>query len=173
MCEIVWKYHQWISQFKYIPFDTQDIHIRAKMAESQICEKWWKLSEILWRLMWNCVKVSPMNCSAQIQAFWYQACWNWPKMAEIGQIAWNCVKACVKLCESITNEFLGSSTCFLIRNMLKWPKNGWNSPNSVKIVWNCVNTHMKFFESITNEFLSLSTCILIPNMLKLAQKWLK
>ena len=46
------------------------------------------------------------------------------KMAELAQIAWklreivwNCVNTRVKLFESITNEFLSSSTCILIPNM--------------------------------------------------------
>ena len=49
-----------------------------------------------------------------------------PKMAEIAkiawklrEIAWNCVNTRVKFFESITNEFLSSSTCILIPNMLK------------------------------------------------------
>ena len=75
--EIFWKYYQWISQLKYMHFDTEHVEIGPKMAE--IAKIAWKVCEIMW----------------------------------------NCVNTCVKMCESITYEFLSSSTYFFITNMLK------------------------------------------------------
>ena len=129
--EIVWKYHQWISQLEYMHFDTQHVEIDPKMAE--VAKIAWNYVKIALNCIRECLKVSPLNFSAQVHAFWYPTCWN-------------------------------------------WPKNGWNSPNCVKIAWNCVKLRehaREIFESITNEFFSSSTCILIPFMLKLAKKWLK
>ena len=67
--------------------------------------------------------VSPMNFSAWVLGLCYSTGWNLPKNGwnspNCMKFAWNCMKRCVKLRESITDKFLGSSTCFLIPNMLK------------------------------------------------------
>ena len=79
------------------------------------------------------LSVPPMIFSDQVYAFDTKHVEFGPKMAEIAQIAWklreiawNCVNTRVKFFESITNEFLSSSTCILIPNMLnlaqKWLK---------------------------------------------------
>ena len=46
--EIAWMYHLWISQLKYMLFDTQHVEIGPKMAE--IAQIAWKLCEICMKL---------------------------------------------------------------------------------------------------------------------------
>ena len=86
-------------------FETQHVEIGQKMAEK--AEIGWNCVKIAWNWMRVCVKVSSLNFSAWVHAFWYPTCWNWPKIDEIARIAWscmriawNCMKECVKLCEN-------------------------------------------------------------------------
>ena len=80
-----------------------------------------------------------------------------PQMAEIAKIAWNCMNECIKVHDSIT---------ILTHKGWNWPKNGWNSPNCLKLcetawklhkiawgsVWMCVKLFPLNFSAGVHAF---------------------
>ena len=138
------QYHHQICQLEYMLFDTKHVEIGPKMAE--IVQIAWKLREICVKLHEE-VREIAWKYHRQISRLEYmlfdtQHVEIGPKMAEIAQIAWklreiawrgawNCVNVSLMDFSAWVHAFW-YATCW------NWPKNGWNSPNCVKIAWNCV-----------------------------------
>ena len=58
-----WMYHQWISQLKYMHFDSQYVEIGPKIAE--IAKIAWNCMKIDWRSVWKCVKLRIQHALAE------------------------------------------------------------------------------------------------------------
>ena len=65
-----------------------------------------------------------------------------PKMAEIAKIAWKLHEIAWtpawNFLKVLPMNFSARVHAFWYPTCWNWPKNGWNSPNCVKIAWNCV-----------------------------------
>ena len=122
----------------------------------------WRVCESVCRSAWKFVEISP----AHVHALRHQTHWNWTKIGQDGQSVWKvceeCVRVCAGVCETITNEFPSSCTCFQTSNMLKldrnWPKYPKVCEKCVKSVWKCVKGSVKACGNVINRFPSLCTC---------------
>ena len=132
LCEIPWRHASTCVNFSaQVPgFNTQHVDIGPKIAK--IAQIVWNFSiicvnlcEIAWGSAWNCVKVSPMNFSAWVHAFWYNMLKFAKKIAEIALIAW-------KLFENICEILWNLEYSMLLPMFVEWylwlskgTENGW------------------------------------------------
>ena len=118
VCESVWKYEDWVSQFEYMLSDTQHVNFGQKIA---------KIAKSVWKVCEECVKV----CEGVCESVWKYEDWVsqfeymlldtqhvkfGPKIAKIAQSVWKvceeCVKESMRVGKSMMIEFPSLSTNF-------------------------------------------------------------
>ena len=106
VCESVWKYEDWVSQFEYMLLDTQHVKFGPKIA---------KIAQSVWKVREECVWV----CEGVCENVWKYEDWVsqfkymlldtqhvklGPKIAKIAQIVWKVWEECVKVCEGVNES---------------------------------------------------------------------
>ena len=120
--------------------------LTKKLAE--IAKIAWNCGKIAWYCVRECMKVSPLNFSARVHAFWYPTCWNWPKNGWNSQncvkIAWNCVKLREHAREIFCKYYQWISQ---LKYMHFDTQHGWDSQNCMKLCENWIEVCKGMCES--------------------------
>ena len=122
VCECVWKYDDWISQFEYMHLDTEMLTFVQDGQDSskcvKVCEECVWVCEGVCRSVWMCEYwIYYMECMLSYNQYVEDG----PKLAKIAWSVWElcekcvksvgeCVKEYVKVCESMIIEFSSSTT---------------------------------------------------------------